>query len=125
MGVERHGTVAAKMPCPHPRGRLAAPGKTEVFQQHRQRDGEAVIDRGVAHVRYRYAGRGLGLGDRNLRAELAQSGRGRDVLMGMRLRAAAHANAGRTCSLAADHERRTAVGHRAAIQQLQRHRHRL
>ena len=51
--------------------------------------------------------------------------RRRDVLMGMRLRAAAHANAGRAGALAADHERRAAVGHRAAIQQLQRHRHRL
>src|SRR2546427_13165028 len=109
MGVERHGPVAAEMPFPHPCRRLAAPGKTEVFQQHRQRNGEAVVDRSVAHVRYRYAGRGLRLGDRNLRAELAQSGRGRDVLMGMRLRAAAQAYAGRTCSLAADNERRTAV----------------
>ena len=72
MGVERHGAVAAEMPCPHPRGRLAAPGKAEVFQQHRQRDGEAVVDRGVTHIRYRDAGRGLRLGDRDLGAEFAQ-----------------------------------------------------
>jgi AcrR family transcriptional regulator len=38
------------MPRPHPRRRLAAPGKAEVFQQHRQRDGEAVIDRGVLDI---------------------------------------------------------------------------
>ena len=112
------------MPCPHPRGRLAAPGKAEVLQQHRQRNGEAVIDRGVTHIRYRDAGSGLGLGDRDLGPEFAQTWRGRDVLMGMRLRAAAHANASRGGRLAADHERRAAVGHRAAIQQLERHRHR-
>ena len=43
----------------------------------------------------------------------------------MRLRAAAHANAGLAGRLAADHEGRAAVGYRTAIQQFQRHRHRL
>ena len=95
-----------------------------VFQQHGQRDGEAVVDGGITHIRYRDAGRGLCLGDRDLGAEFAQCGRRRDVLMGMRLRTAAHANAGRARALAADHERCTAVGYRAAIQELQRHRHR-
>ena len=62
--------------------------------------------------------------NRDLRTEFAQCGRGRNVLMGMCLRTAAHANAGRGGWLAADHECRAAVGHRAAIQQFQRHRHR-
>ena len=71
MGVERHGAVTAKMPCPDPRRRLAARGKAEIFQQHRKRDGETVIDRGIAHVRDRETGRALGLGNRNLGAEFA------------------------------------------------------
>jgi acetyl-CoA acetyltransferase len=71
MGVERHGAVTAKMPCPYARGRLAAPGKAEVFQQHGERDGETVIDRGVAHVRYRDTGRSLGLCDCDFGAEIA------------------------------------------------------
>ena len=52
-------------------------------------------------------------------------GRGSDVLMGMRLGAAANAHAGLSGPLAADDEGRAAVRHRAAIQQLERHRHRL
>ena len=50
MGVERHRAVTAEMPCPHPCCRLATPGEPEVFQQHRQRNGKTVVDRGVAHV---------------------------------------------------------------------------
>ena len=46
------------------------------------------------------------------------------MLMGMRLRAAEHAHANLAGAFAADHECRAAVGHRTAIQELQRQRHR-
>src|SRR5258708_10948410 len=51
MGVERHFTLAAEIARAHPRSRLAAPREPNVFQQHRQRDRKAVIDRRIAHVR--------------------------------------------------------------------------
>jgi len=56
MGIERHRAIAVEVSCPHLHRRLAAPGEAEVFQQHRERNGETVVDRGIAHVGYRNAG---------------------------------------------------------------------
>ena len=50
MGVERHLAAAAEITGADARRSLAATGETEVFQQHRERNGEAVIDRRVADV---------------------------------------------------------------------------
>ena len=98
LGVERHGAGAAEMSGAHLRRRLAAPGEAEVFQKHCERNGETVVDRGVAHVRDRDARGFFRARNRDLGAELAQRRRCRDMLMGMRLRAAAHADA-RRCLL--------------------------
>ena len=58
-------------------------------------------------------------------AEFAQRRCRGDVLMGVRLRTAAHMHPRLTGPLPADHEGRAAVGHGAAIEQLERQRHRL
>src|SRR5712691_6615670 len=117
MGVERYFALAAKISRPNPRWRFAAPGKTEVFQQHRQRDRKAVIDRRIAHIRDRDTGSLFRPRDGDFGAELAQSWCRRDMLMGVRLRAAEYAHADLAGAFAADDERRAAVGHRTAVQQ--------
>ena len=116
MGVKRHFAPAAKISRPNPRCCLAARGEPKVFQQHRQRDRKAVIDCRVAHIGDRDAGGLFRLRNRNPGAEFAQSGRCRDMLVGVRLRAAEYAHAGLAGALAADDERRAAIGNRTAIQ---------
>src|SRR5467141_1613496 len=88
MGVERHFNLAAEVSRAHPRSRLAAPREPKVFQQHRQCDRKAVIDRRIALVCYRDARVLFRPRNRNLRTESEQTRHRRDMLVGMPLRAA-------------------------------------
>src|SRR3954451_10943973 len=120
VGVERHLAVAAEISGAYPRCRFAAPGKAKFFQQHRKGDGKAVVDGCVADVRYRNAGGFFRPCDCNLRAEFAQGRSRRDMLMRMRLRAAAHTYADITGPLATYDKGCAAIGYRTAVQQFQR-----
>src|SRR4051794_28977285 len=83
MGVERDWAMLAEMARADLCCSLAATGKAKIFQQHRQRDGEAVIDRGIADIGNRDAGRLPGARDGDLGAEFGQCRCCRDVLMRM------------------------------------------
>ena len=70
VGIERHRAVAIEIAAAHARRSLVARGQAEVFQQHRQRNGKTVVDRGVAHIGYRQTGGGLRPRNRDFGAEL-------------------------------------------------------
>src|SRR4029453_12575586 len=117
VGVERHLAVAVEIAGADARGGLAALCEAEVFEKHRECDRKTVVDGSIANISDGQAGCRLCFSNRNLRAELTQRGRSRDMLMGVRLGAAAPANAGGSSRLAADDERGAAVRDRAAVQQ--------
>ncbi len=71
MGVERHLAVRIEVTRAHASGRLAALCQSQIFQQHRQGNGEAVIDSCITDIGDRNAGGGLRPGDRDLGAEFA------------------------------------------------------
>ena len=50
MGVERQLAVMIEVAVPGAGPCLAAPAQADLFQKDRQRDGEAVVDRGVADI---------------------------------------------------------------------------
>ena len=85
MGVERQFAVMIEVAGLGAGPRLAAAAQADLFQKDRQRDGEAVVDRGVADIPKRYPGSRPGAFDRFSGAEPRQAGGGADVLMRMRL----------------------------------------
>ena len=122
MRVEGQLAVVVEVPLASQLAGAGARRQTDLFEQDRERDGEAVVDGSVLHLPQRDTGSLLGAGSGRPGAELRQAGRGGDVLVRVSLARARDPHAEPVGGLLAHHEGRAPVRNRTAVEQLERRR---